>query len=147
MKRTASLLTILWLVFPAVLLAENAAEGKAKDPEFSQQGLLAGTAQGATGNTQLGGWGAGSTGGPAAPIGGSVSKDGRNWKVRVVNNSEDTYRANFDAVQLDKLNKKLKSNPFSATLKGGEKLERVIKAHPTAQHCNLQIKSWKKVGS
>jgi len=80
------------------------------------------------------------------PITGSVSRRNvRDWIMKVFNNSEDTYRVTVAVVQLDKGNKKLKSNTYSYTLKGGESKEREFTARPGTEQCALELKNWKNL--
>ena len=84
----------------------------------------------------------------APPITGSVkrSPDSKRWTLSVANGTEDTYRAELELIQLDNTSKKLKSDYFSFTLKGGASASRDVDAHGRARNSEVRLVSWKKIG-
>lgn len=81
-----------------------------------------------------------------APITGSVSqKRGREWQMRIFNNSESKYRVTVEVIQFTDRGKRLRGTTYSYTLNGGENRTRDIKALPQTSQCSLKLKSWKNL--
>lgn len=130
-------------LFLCVLLTWGIVSGQvlAEEEELPSSGFLAGSAIGGNGAVNL----QGQWGGPDAPLTASVSKNStEEWTLRVFNNSQDKYRASISVQLLDELGKRLKSYPVSATLQGGDVLERTIRPTPRSVNYAIKLNSWRK---
>lgn len=85
-------------------------------------------------------------GGAAAPISGSVSRINQTlWRMKVFNNSDDTYSIDVAVNQFNKQGTKTKSDSFSYTLKPRQSAERDINAPAHTDQASLDLVSWKKL--
>ena len=81
-----------------------------------------------------------------APVTGSVSRiSPREWRMRVFNNSQDTYSVNLRVRQLSNSGAQLRSDSFSYTLKGGESAERALAAAFNSEDAILVLDSWRNL--
>ncbi len=131
---------------PFLVSAEDHAERK-----LPGSGMLSRTQQGGNNVSIDGVWGRDpSSSDPknAPPITGSVSREeqGKKWRLSVANSTKDTYRAELELIQLDASSKKLKSDYFSFTLKGGASSARDVDAQSRSRNAEVRLVSWKKVG-
>lgn len=86
-------------------------------------------------------------GGEAAPISGSVSRlSAREWKMRVFNNTDETYSVSLEVEQRSASGTRIKGDSYSYTLKGKESKEQQIAAYANTVDCILTLKSWRRVG-
>jgi len=134
-------------VLPFAAFAEDHHERK-----LPGSGMLSRTQQGGNNVSIDGVWGRDpSSSDPknAPPITGSVSRDeqGKKWRLSVANSTKDTYRAELELIQLDAASKKLKSDFFSFTLKGGATSARDVDAQGRSRNAEVRLVSWKKIGS
>ncbi len=84
--------------------------------------------------------------GEPAPITGSVSRiDAENWRMRVYNNSQDTYSVNLGVQQRDDTGMTIKTDNFSYTLKPGASAEQSIIAASGAMEADLNLRSYRKL--
>lgn len=82
-----------------------------------------------------------------APISGSCSKiTPRKWRMKVFNNSEETFSVNVEVEQRSSAGARLKGDSFSYTLAPGKSEERDLAAYANTADCVLNLKSWKRVG-
>ena len=143
--RLLPLLSFSMILMSAPALALDGENGADSLPST---GRLAGSSVGGYGHTGFeGAWGGENLDGKeASPISASVSRESnKNWTVNVFNNSEDEYRLSLVVEQVDERSKRLKSNPISVTLKGGQSVERSLRGHVLASHATVNLKRWKKV--
>ena len=137
----------LVIMLPVACLAEEK-----RERQLPGSGMLSRTQQGGNNVSIDGVWGRDpSSSDPknAPPITGSVkrSADNKKWTLSLANGTEDTYRAELELIQLDNMSKKLKSDYFSFTLKGGANSAREVDAHGRARNAEVRLVSWKKIGS
>lgn len=127
--------------------SRSSAEQQAKKDALAGKGVISGSMSGgAAGMAMEGPWGGTDIeGSKASPISGSVGRGAeRDWVARVVNNSEDTYRANMAVKQYDERGRVIKTDNFSVSLGPKTSTERTFRAHPTALNSDLELKSWKR---
>lgn len=128
----------------AIISMVSIVPAEAQYDDLPQTGTLAGSRSGGYGGTSLGGWGDEEAGPP--PIAASVSRDGRNFMVRVFNNAEDQFRVSIEVVQYNDRSKRLKGTNMSFSLKPGQSAERSVSSAPGAVNSEVKLKNWKKVG-
>jgi hypothetical protein len=93
-------------------------------------------------------WGSDLLGDKGPPVSGSVSRIGnREWSMKVLNTSDDTYSVSLEVVQMRRGAQKLKSDYYSYTLKPKQAVEKTFKAAQGAEECTLKLNKWKKIGS
>ena len=81
-----------------------------------------------------------------APISGSVSKiSNKQWRMKVFNNTEDTYSVSLKVVQVTASGSYLKSDSFSYTLKPKQSEERTVSSTEATADASLELLSWKKL--
>lgn len=128
------------------------AEDGEKKRKLSKSGVLSGSVniEGAAKSVD-GEWGSQDTDAFSAeespPVTGSVSRSGRDWVMKVFNNSEDTYRVQLEVQQIDKGQKKLKSDYFTYTLGPKSSEERKLASNSRTENCLLKLSSWDLVKS
>ncbi len=118
-----------------------------KTAELPKKGVLSATGGGAHAGVALEGpWGGTNLEGkPDNPISGSVSRiSARDWVAKVVNNTEDAYRANVAIVQYDERRQKLKTDNFSVSLKAKQTVERTFRANPSTYFSTVELNGWKR---
>jgi hypothetical protein len=128
--------------------AQKAAEEqKGKKKELSMGGVLSQTRSGGTAATEVDvPWGTDVLKEKPAPISGSVSRVGaREWVLRMFNNSEDTYSASVEVVQMARGGKRIKSDNYSYTLKAKQKAERKFSTNQQVTDCALNLTKWKNL--
>jgi hypothetical protein len=120
------------------------AASKKGSGNLPSRGLIAGTATGGFGSTQLDGpWGAGPGEQGVSPVSGSCYKsDSSTWILRAFNNSEDRYSVSLGMVQLDVRNREIRADTFSVSLSAGQSVERKYGAHPQAVNCAVKLNRW-----
>lgn len=80
-----------------------------------------------------------------SPIMGSITQVGENWIVRITNSSEDrTLNANFDLQQYDSRGQKVRSDPFTYSLRPKESVERPVRAAMNITRVLLNLTDWKE---
>ena len=130
------------------LEAENVKKEESKEDKvikkLPKSGMLASTNNGGLANT-AGGFGDTALDDEEGnnPIGGSVSKAGNTWVAKVFNNSKRQVTGSFRVLQLDKNEKGVKSDSFSASLSPNQSVERVFPSNPLSVSGSLEIASWK----
>ncbi len=124
-----------------------AEEKKKKKKELPSSGTLSQTrTAGTSGSFVPAPWGDDVLSDEAPPIGGSVSRVGaRDWVMKVVNNTKDTYTVSLELVQLGRGSKPLKSDYYSYTLKPEAKVERKFSTNQNVADCALKLTKWKNV--
>ena len=130
--------------------ARQAAEAdKEKKRELTKSGVLAQThSSGTTGTGVEVPWGTDVLKDKPAPISGSVSRVGvRDWSMKLFNNSEDTYSASVEVVQMTRGGKRLKSDHYSYTLKAKQSAERKFSTNQSVTDCALNLTKWKNLSS
>jgi hypothetical protein len=128
--------------------AKAAAEDQKKDKKkLAKSGVLAQTQSSGTNNTNIAvPWGEDVLKDKPAPISGSVSRIGaRDWSMKLINNSEDTYSASVEVMQMARGGKRLKSDHYSYTLKPGDKIERKFTTNQSVTDCSLNLTKWKNL--
>lgn len=122
-------------------------EEKKKKKELPTSGMLSETRHvGTSGSFVPAPWGEDLLGDQAPPIGGSVSRVGaREWIMKVVNNTKDTYSVSLELIQLTRGSKPLKSDYYSYTLKPEAKAERKFSTNQSVVDCALKLTKWKNL--
>jgi len=145
--RLLKILSISFLVVASIALAQ---EGE-KQRELPRSGTLSATGMGGGEESVSlpGSWGfdpAEAFDTEKSPITGSVFRgDGQDWKVNVVNNSDDRYSANLEVIQYDASRRSIKRDSFGVTLSGHEKSQRTFRARTNAATAELKLSSWKNL--
>lgn len=126
---------------------KSAEEQKKAKKELTKSGVLSQTRSGGTAATEVDvPWGTDVLKDKPAPISGSVSRVGpRDWMLRVFNNTEDTYSASLEVVQMARGGNRLKSDHYSYTLKPKQKVERKFSTLQTVTDCSLNLTKWKNL--
>lgn len=138
------LFSIVFTVMLGLIVQPVLAEKE--EAELPQSGSLASSVAGGYGNSKVAEpWG-GSVIEGNAPLAGSVSKlSDREWRMRLFNNSEDTYDASVEVVQYDQRGSRLKSDNFSFRIKGGNSVERTVSSRSSTYNAEVKLKSWKNL--
>lgn len=145
--RLLKILSVSFLVVASVALAQEGG----KQEELPRSGTLSATGAGGGDETVSlpGSWGfdpAEAFNAEKSPITGSVFRgDGQDWKVNVVNNSDDRYSANLEVIQYDASRRSVKRDSFGVTLSGHEKSHRSFRARTNAATAELKLTSWKNL--
>lgn len=80
-----------------------------------------------------------------APVLGAVSKKEGNWMVKISNTSKDrTLNVNLELAQYNLNGQKVKSDPFSYSLRPGEVVERPVRAASNLSQVQLNLTDWKE---
>lgn len=125
----------------------NDSSEKKKKKELPNSGTLSETRNvGTSGSFVPAPWGDDVLSEEEPPIGGSVSRlNAREWIMKVVNNTKDTYSVSLQLVQLARGSKPLKSDYYSYTLKPGASAERKFTTNQTVVDCALKLTKWKNL--
>ena len=84
----------------------------------------------------------------AAPLSGSVSKGSASqWKMKIYNNSDDSFDANVRVRQTNAKGLAIKTDSFSYRLKPKSSNERSISAVAGSVDAQLDLVSWKRIPS
>ena len=82
------------------------------------------------------------------PLSGSVSRGSDSqWKVKIFNNSEDSFDANIRVRQINSKGSVIKTDSFSFRLKPKGASERSVFALSSSADAQMELVSWKRIGS
>ena len=81
-----------------------------------------------------------------APISGSVSRiSDKKWKLKVFNNTEDTFETSVMVRQLNARGTSIKTDSYSFRLKAKESKEQEVAALVGAINSQLELVNWKRI--
>lgn len=81
-----------------------------------------------------------------APIAGSVSKiSDKQWKMLVINNTDDVFTVSVTARQLGSRGNSLKTDSYSLRLSPKSQAERMFSAVSNSSDAELELTSWKRI--
>lgn len=121
--------------------------GKKEKKDLPKTGVLALYMSSASTNVKapLPWGGVDASGDKPSPLTASILKREDGWIIRIVNNSTDKgYSANFEFASYDAKGKKIKSDPFSYSLKPGERVERPSRGTENTAAAQVALTSWKE---
>jgi len=80
-----------------------------------------------------------------SPLLGSITQEEGNWIVRISNTSKDRMlNASFELAQYNQNGQKVKSDPFSYSLRPQESVERPVRATSNVTRIILNLTDWKE---
>jgi hypothetical protein len=131
----------------------SAEEQKNRKKGLANEGVLSQTHNGGTAAADVDvPWGTDVLKDKPAPIAGSVSRVGaREWVMKLINNTEDTYSVSVEVVQtcrdvcLTKGVTKIKSDNYSYTLKSKQTVEKKFTTVASVTDCSLKLTRWKNI--
>lgn len=129
--------------------AAHATETPKPEKKMPKSGVIASTIPGGYGRQGFPTWSdADIQGKEAPPISGSVSRVGqKDWKLVVVNNSEDHYSCSIKVAQITRSGSTAKSDSFTLSLKAGERVERPVSGSESAVGATVILESFKKTAA